>query len=388
MAGLGIDKRTMAVALAGAAAFLDLYPTQALLPDLATAFQAGPAEVALTVTVGTAAVALMAPLTGAIADRFGRKRLIVGAALLLVIPTILTALAGSLHALLVWRFIQGLLLPAIFAVTVAYVGEEYEPAEVPRASGLYIAGTIMGGFLGRFVAALVAEPFGWRWGLGSLAILNLACALALWAWLPPAKKFRPVDSFGSVLGAMGRHLRRPNLVATFGLGFGVLFSLVAVFTYANFHLAAEPYHLSTAQLGAVFIVYLTGVAASPWTGRLIRLLGRRGALASAACLACIGLAVTLFQPLPLIIAGLAVCCGGIFITQSAATGYIAGHAPEAKTAAVGLYVASYYLGGSLGAIVPAAAFARFDWPGVVASVWAVQAMMVLIAWIFWKEPKP
>ncbi|MFD2264843.1 MFS transporter [Lacibacterium aquatile] len=382
-----IDKRTLAVALAGAAAFLDLYPTQALLPDLAAAFQAGPAEVAMTVTVGTAAVALMAPITGALADRFGRKRLIVGACLALVLPTLMTALSGSLAELLLWRFLQGLLLPAIFAVTVAYVGEEYEPGEISRASGLYIAGTIMGGFLGRFVAALVAEGYGWRWGLGSLAILNLACGLALWAYLPPARSFRPADSLGSVVGAMGRHLRRPPLVATFALGFGVLFSLVALFTYANFHLAAAPYSLSTGQLGAVFIVYLTGVAASPWTGRLIRLFGRRGALATAVGIACTGLVLTLFSPLPVIIAGLAVGCAGIFITQSAATGYVAGNAPEAKTAAVGLYVASYYLGGSLGAVVPAMALAQFDWPGVVVIVALVQAAMLLTAWIFWRDPK-
>jgi predicted MFS family arabinose efflux permease len=367
------------------AAFLDLYPTQALLPELAAEFSVGPATAALTVTAGTAAVALTAPLTGILADRLGRKRLIVAACLLLVLPTLLVAQAGSIGELLFWRFCQGLLLPAIFAVTVAYVGEEFPPGEVVRASGLYIAGTILGGFLGRFLVALLAERHGWRAGFAGLAGLNLTLGLALWLLLPPARHFTPAARFSDTLAAMGRHLRRPNLLVTFGIGFGVLFSLVALFTYANFHLAAPPFSLGTAALGSIFIVYLTGVFASPWTGRLVKHVGRRGALLCAALLCCCGLALCLLPSLIGQVAGLAIGCGGLFIAQSLATGFIAGNAPEARTAAVGLYVTSYYIGGSLGAILPAPLWHWGGWPAVLALVATLQIGMALLGWRWWRE---
>ncbi|HYD98656.1 MAG TPA: MFS transporter, partial [Alphaproteobacteria bacterium] len=240
-----MDKRRAAVAIAGACAFLNLYPTHALLPLLAAEFGAGPAELGLTVTAGTLAVALTAPLTGALSDRLGRRRMIVAAMLAVTLPTLLVGLSGSLGEMLVWRFLQGLCLPAIFAVTVALVGEEWPPEEAGDVTALYIAGTVMGGFLGRFVTAWAAEWLGWRGAFGVLAGVNLGCALLAALWLPAQRRFAPASDMGAALRGMAGHLRAPRLVATFGVGFAVLFSLVALFTYANFHLAAPPFALGT-----------------------------------------------------------------------------------------------------------------------------------------------
>ena len=68
---------TVPVVLAGAAAFLDLYATQPLLPLLARTFQASTFDVGLTITAPTVAVALAAPGVGRLADMFGLRRVIV-----------------------------------------------------------------------------------------------------------------------------------------------------------------------------------------------------------------------------------------------------------------------------------------------------------------------
>src|ERR1700683_5592471 len=108
------DQRVLAVALAAICAFLDLYATQARLPPLAREFAATPAAVSLTISATTFAVALIAPFTGAVADVLGRKRVIVTAMFALVVPTAMVASAGSLDAIVFWRFVQGLMLPPIF----------------------------------------------------------------------------------------------------------------------------------------------------------------------------------------------------------------------------------------------------------------------------------
>src|SRR6185312_17155139 len=110
-----------AIALAGFCTFLDLYATQALLPLLADTFAAAPQEVSLTLSATTAAIAIIAPFSGAVADVLGRKRVIAAAMFALVVPTLMVGLAGSLHAMILWRFVQGLLLPPVFAVAVAYI---------------------------------------------------------------------------------------------------------------------------------------------------------------------------------------------------------------------------------------------------------------------------
>src|SRR5271170_729197 len=139
-----IDLRSLAVATAGFAAFVNLYSPQALLPELAGEFHVGAGAVSSLMTAGTAAIALSAPFTGALADVIGRKRLIAAAMFAMVLPTMIMTFAGSVPELTVWRFIQGLLLPPIFTVTVAYIGDEWPRADVPRVAGLYISGSSVG----------------------------------------------------------------------------------------------------------------------------------------------------------------------------------------------------------------------------------------------------
>ncbi len=67
-------------------------------------------------TAGTAAIALTAPFTGALADVLGRKRLMTAAVFAVVVTTLIMTLAASVPQLVVWRFAQGLLLPPIFTV--------------------------------------------------------------------------------------------------------------------------------------------------------------------------------------------------------------------------------------------------------------------------------
>jgi len=112
---MAVDPRKIAIAIAGFCAFLNLYSPQALLPALAREFGVGAAEISTIMTASTLAIALTAPFTGAIADVLGRKRVIAAAMLAVVVPTIGAALAPDVQALVAWRFIQGLLLPPIFA---------------------------------------------------------------------------------------------------------------------------------------------------------------------------------------------------------------------------------------------------------------------------------
>ena len=216
---------------AGFCAFVDLYAPQPLLPQLTATFGKSPAEISLLVTVSTLAVAFAAPFVGSLADRWGRKQVIVPATLLLTVPTLLAATAHSFGMLLFWRFWQGLFTPGIFAITVTYINEEWTE-NIGKAMGAYVSGTILGGFSGRMIAALVAARLPWQWTFVILGLLNAAGGLAIWRWLPAGRRhhFAPGDPGRALL----RHLRNRPLVATCGVGFCILFTLVAAFTYVNF----------------------------------------------------------------------------------------------------------------------------------------------------------
>src|SRR5690606_8197009 len=121
------DPRRIAIIFCAVCAFLNLYSPQSVLPFMARELGIGATIASTIVTAGTLAVALTAPFAGVLSDRFGRRRMIIAAMAALLVPTIMLALAGSLQELVFWRFVQGLLLPPIFAVTVAYIGHEWPP---------------------------------------------------------------------------------------------------------------------------------------------------------------------------------------------------------------------------------------------------------------------
>src|SRR6266545_3897964 len=181
--------RTAAVVFAGFCAFVTLFAPQPLLPMLAREFRVSAAAISLVVTASTLAVALAAPFAGVVADRFGRKRVIVPAAFLLAVPTLLAATATNYGQLLFWRFLQGVFTPGIFAVIIAYINEEWE-AGAGAATAAYVTGTVIGGFSGRALAALVATHAGWRWAFVALGTLNLLGAIAIRAWLPAGHRFQ------------------------------------------------------------------------------------------------------------------------------------------------------------------------------------------------------
>src|SRR5450759_3014415 len=195
----------------------------------------------------------------------------------------MAATSTSFQQLIFWRFVQGLATPGIFGSAVAYIHEVWPPTHAGRAMAMYMTGTVLGGFTGRAVAGLVAADVSWPAAFVVLAVLNAAVAFVLLAWLPrerlvaAAEHQTRLGQWGSVV----RHFHNRQLVTTYAIGFCVLFTQVAMFTYVTFHLAAPPYLLSTAALGWLFVVYLIGAVATPLAGRWIDVYGHRIGLGAA-----------------------------------------------------------------------------------------------------------
>ncbi|MBZ5566549.1 MAG: MFS transporter [Acidobacteriia bacterium] len=374
-----VDKTMAAVMLAGMCTFLNVYPTQPLLPFFRHLFHASELEVSLTVSVTIFAVALVAPFVGVIAERKGRKNVIVPSLLLLSLPTALCGTAGSLGALICWRFLQGVFVPGVITVMLAYIVEEWEGRGVGGAMAAYVSGTVMGGFLGRFISGLITTHWNWRAAFLVLAGLNLLGALLVRAWLPPATRFVKAEHMSHALADARRHLRNPRLLANFGTGAAVLFCLVGCFTYTNFYLAAPPYHLNAAQLGSIFFVYLVGVVITPLSGKFLDRHGFRRTAFLYCAMMIAGLLLTLAPSLPVVIAGLAIFSSGVFIAQAAATVETGAIAGRARSSAAGLYVTFYYLGGGLGATVTGWVWEWKRWHGCVTLLASVAVLSLALA---------
>lgn len=380
-----IDPRRIAVALAGGGAFLNLYSPQAVLPLLSSEFGARAADISTIMTASTLAVALTAPFTGAVADVLGRKRVITAAMIALIVPTAMIAFSSSLEAIIFWRFMQGLLLPPIFAVTVAYIGGEWPADEAVGMTGIYTSGAAIGGFLGRLITGLLAEPIGWRGAFLAVAALTALCAVGVIWLLPREKNFVRAENIRVSLLQMLDHLRKPQLLATFAVGFGVLFNFMAAFTFISFALAQPPFNLSPAGLGLIFVVYLIGTVTTPTTGIWVARFGRRHFVIGALLVWALGIALTLVPSLAAIVIGLSVAAVCGFFTQASSQSFVVTTARTGISSAIGLYVTAFYVGGSAGAFFPGLAWEYGGWPAVVGVVLAMLACMALIVALVWQR---
>lgn len=381
----GDTSALVALFVTGFGTFLNLYATQPLLPEFRRLFQVSEAMVSLTVSAPVLAVALSAPLIGMLADGLERKRVIVTAMFALMASTALAGTSSGLGQLIFWRFIQGLCIPGIIAVVIAYIGEEWSGKSVGSIMSIYVTGTVVGGFAGRFAAGLVETRWGWRASFLVLGLMTLAAAIATWRMLPRSNRIARRSAAASAFGAMLSHLKNPRLLATYAVGFNVLFCLVGAFTYVNFYLANEPFLLGSTALGSIFGVYLIGAVITPSAGRLLDRIGYRRGLMWAVGVSATGMLLTTIHSLPAVVAGLALESFGVFVCQSASSSQVGKVAEGALSSAAGLYVALYYFGGSVGSIVPGFLWEHAGWPGCVGLIVFMQVVTVLIAGRLWKD---
>lgn len=384
--GDGVSVSRPIVWIIGFFAFLNVYSMQAVLPLLMQDFAATPLQAGATVGATVLAIALVSPFMGMLSDALGRKVILCTAMFALSVPTALIPLADSLQTIVLLRFVQGLAVPGIVVVLIAYLSEEFSEG-VPRMTATYVGGTVMGGFCGRFITGHAGDVLGWRGAFVALAVLNFLGALLVLWHLPASRHFVANRNVRGAFQTLGLHLGNPRFLAVCALGFCVLFSLVGSFTYVNLYLAGAPFHLSTAGLANVFCVYLVGVVVTPLAARHVVRHGFLKAVLFSLAFSAAGLLLTLLPSLVAVIAGLALCSTGVFVCQSATIGHIANTVTQGRSLATGIYYLSYYAGGAAGTWVAGAAFESWAWSGSVLAVIAIQCVAVAIAFGFLR-PRP
>lgn len=372
-------RTTLALFVAGLTTFGSMYSTQAVLPELTRVFGAAPAVSALAVSVTTGVLALAIIPVSALSERFGRTRVMTVSAVAAVILGLIIPLAPTLHVLLVLRAVQGIALAGVPAVAMAYLAEEVDGRDLGGAMGRYIAGTTVGGLLGRVVTAVGLDVLPWRAAMEVFALAAAVLTVVMIRTLP-ASNFhvpKPVSVGTTVRGMLG-HLRRPALATLFVLAFLLMGGFVSVYNFLGFRLLAEPFALAPGVVGLVFLIYLAGTVSSGAAGRLADRLGRRRVLL--ACIATMGagLAITVPDSTVAVLAGMVVFTAGFFAAHSVASGWVGLLATEHRAEASSGYLFCYYAGSSVLGAAAGLAFAAAGWPGVATAVGAAVAVAFVL----------
>lgn len=385
----------VALFLAGIATFALLYSTQAILPELASSFSISTVSSTYSVSVSTIGLGIGLLVAGQLSEVLGRTKLIHISLFAAAVCGILCAFAPTWHVLLVGRGIEGLALAGLPAVAAVYLKEEVHASLAAGATGLYIAGTALGGMLGRLVGAGLAELGGnwhvlsdgpldpWQLSLLGNAVMGLGCAIACLTLLPRSRGFVPAPPSVTYLSKQFvKVFTDPALLALYGIAALMMGSFVGVYNTLGFRLEAAPFMLSVGLAGLVFLVYPVGSVSSVVAGRIADKTGQRAVVPIAALVTIGGVALTLIGSIPVIIIGTAVMTAGFFATHGLASGWVAARAGAGvggAAQAASIYMVSYYIGSSVGGSVAGAVFSHFDWPGVATMSMGLVAIAFVIS---------
>ena len=356
----------------GLTAFLtvvDLFATQAILPSLVRHYQVSPAAMGFAVNASTMGMAVAGLAVAFFSRRIDRRLGIAVSLALLAVPTALLAIAPGLGTFTVLRIIQGIFMATAFALTLAYLGEEYAATAAAAAFAAYITGNVASNLVGRLISAALADYLGLAINFYVFALLNLAGAVLVYYTVHRA---RPMPSYGaapvSPLATWAAHLGNPPLRAGFGIGFCILFAFIGTFTYVNFVLTRPPLSLGAMQLGLVYFVFLPSIFTTPLAGAAVQRLGIQQALWAGLGIAGIGLPLLVTPWLPAVLVGLALVGVGTFLAQATATGFVSRAATGDRGSASGIYLASYFCGGLVGSAVLGQVFDRLGWAACVIGI--------------------
>ncbi|MGP3985461.1 MFS transporter [Streptomyces sp. 3N207] len=363
----GHGRMRLALFAAGLSTFALLYSTQALLPEISRALHAAPDQASWTVSGATIGLAVAVLPLAALSERFGRRRMLtvsmaVAVALALVIP-----FAPSLPALIALRTLQGAAVAGVPASAMAFLSDEVRARHLVGAVGLFVAGNSVGGMSGRILTGWVTEAWGWRAGLGAVAVTSLLCAVAFRLLVPPARHFTPAPLHPRRVATTVRaHLGNPLLLRLYAIGLLFMTVFGAVYTVIGYRLVDEPFGLSQGLVGSIFVIYLVGTAGAATAGRLNARLGRRGTLYLGIGTASAGLLISLADNIVAVVVGLVLITAGFFAGHAVASGSVSHTATHGTAQASALYQMSYYIGSSLGGALGALAFAAGGWAATVA----------------------
>ena len=144
-------------------AIMDITIVNVALPTIGREFSVPPAQVDVVVTSFLVSLAVFIPASGWLGDRFGTKRVLLGAIAIFTVASALCGQAHSLTELAIFRILQGVGGGMLTPVGMAMLYRTFPPAERVRAARILIIPTACAPALGPVVGGLLVTKLSWRW---------------------------------------------------------------------------------------------------------------------------------------------------------------------------------------------------------------------------------
>lgn len=372
--------RRMLLATICSVAVATVYVAQPALAQVGRTLGVPEAHLGWIVAVGQVGYLIGLAFLVPLGDMFDRRKLIASHLVLAAVGTMLAAAATQL-----WLLLVGLAVAGLFAVVVqtavAFAADLATATDRGRTLGVVTSGVIIGILGARVFAGSLAALWGWRSIYVALAVLLIVLTLFV-------VKLLPVDhrsghaTYGEVLVSLGRLFHEPLFVSRGLIAFFLFASFGTLWSGLALPLAAEPWHLSTAQIGLFGIAGLAGALGAARAGQWADA-GRAKLVTGGALMLLGGSWLASGQAtwsLWLTIVGVIVLDFAVQAVHVSNQHLLTAAYSHQTSSAIGGYMLFYSLGSALGAIATTAVYSAAGWIGS-AVLGATFALCGLLTWI-------
>ncbi|WP_255151414.1 MFS transporter [Halorarius halobius] len=350
--GVPWRSRTVQVVLASTAlAPLGVPLVAPALPVVRDAFGVTDARASLLVSAYFLVGIVVSPFIGVLADRLGRKRVLVGSLALFGVAGGATAFAPAFWVVLVLRAIAGTAAAGIFVTTVTVIGDAFEGVQRNAVLGVNIAVLSAGAALFPVVGGALATV---SWNVPFLTyLLAVPLAVVAAALLEEPTRERPPRTVGYLRGA-ARTVATPATLGLYAAAFLTeLLLFGAVLTTLPFLLPAE-FGLGPVAVGLVITVTeAVAVVVASLNGRFARRMSNGRLVAAGFACYAVGLAAAWLAPTAATVAaGMAVVGAGLGLSMPSVDAEMSERvAGRFRAGALSLRNSTTFLGRALGPVL-------------------------------------
>jgi MFS transporter, DHA2 family, multidrug resistance protein len=216
-AGLNRGLITLSVILASFLQALDQTIANVALPHIGGELSATQEQISWVLTSYIVAAAIMIPVTGWLADRYGRKKVLVLSVIGFTVSSALCGVAQSLTQIVLFRFLQGLGGAALVPQSQAVLLDINPPERQGRAMAVWVLAVVVGPAVGPVLGGWLTDNYSWRWvffiniPFGVFAVLGLLSSMRESQTRPATFDFFGFATLSLAVGAFQVMLDRGQL---------------------------------------------------------------------------------------------------------------------------------------------------------------------------------
>jgi DHA2 family multidrug resistance protein len=202
--GLNRGLVTISVMAATIMQAIDSTIANVALPKMQGTLSATQDQMSWVLTSYIIASAIMIPLTGWLAGRFGRKKVFLISIVGFTVASALCGMATSLPEIVLFRLLQGLSGAALVPLSQAILFDINRPEDFGKAMAIWGVGVTMGPILGPALGGWLTENYSWRWVFYINVPIGILAFLGLSTSMPDTEKHsHAFDFFGFVTLSLG-----------------------------------------------------------------------------------------------------------------------------------------------------------------------------------------